>query len=181
MSDSNVRQGPDRAALVVAALLFIVAGLVGFDANSLTIGSTYGMGPKAMPYVISGGLIILGFAHVITAFKEGIPVPDPVDPKAIAWLAGGLLGLIACIGLGGGFILATATVFAATARAFGRNEKIKLRTGFELRLEERPITLHVSQTYVDFAIGLVLGLVIYLAFAKGLTLSLPQGPLEKLI
>lgn len=158
MSNGIAKPGPDRTALIVAALLFLIAGVVGYDANSLTLTSNYGIGPKAVPLVVCAALAILGLCHVYVAFKGGIPRPEAADPRAVLWLTGGLIGLIACIGFGGGFIVATAIVFAATARSFGREALL-----------------------ADFGIGLVLGLVIYLAFSKGLSLSLPQGPLEKLL
>ena len=68
-----------------------------------------------------------------------------------------LVFLIACIGLGGGFSIAIAVVFACTSRGMGRQALL-----------------------VDAAIGLVLGLAIFLVFAKLLTLILPSGPLERL-
>ena len=146
-------------ALVVAGLLLFLAVLILRDAFSLTLTATYGVGPTAMPYVVGAGLILLALAHLVVAFKDGLPEPDDeVDPTAIYWLTGGLLGLIACIGLGVGFIPATTIVFAATARAFGRRALL-----------------------VDALIGLGLGVAIYLLFSKLLTLSLPQGPLENLI
>jgi putative tricarboxylic transport membrane protein len=60
--------------------------------------------------------------------------------------------------VGGGFIAGTALLFAATATAFGRRA---------------PVT--------DLAIGLALGAVVYLLFVKLLSLSLPMGPLERLL
>ena len=65
--------------------------------------------------------------------------------------------LIAIIGLGGGFILATTALFVTTATAFGRRAIL-----------------------ADLAIGFVLTTLIYLAFSRLLTLSLPAGPLERL-
>ncbi|WNJ88442.1 tripartite tricarboxylate transporter TctB family protein [Bosea sp. 685] len=147
----------DRPALVVAALLLIAAALVFYDARSQTIVSTYGLGPTAMPYLVSAVLAILGLSHVVVAFREGLPKPEAVDRNAILWLTGGLIGLIACIGLGGGFIIATALVFSCTARSFGR-----------------------QALAIDFGIGLVLGLSIFLLFSKLLQLTLPSGPLETL-
>ena len=147
----------DRPALVVAALLLIAAALVFYDARSQTIVSTYGLGPTAMPYLVSAVLAILGLSHVVVAFREGLPKPEAVDRNAILWLTGGLIGLIACIGLGGGFIIATAIVFSCTARSFGR-----------------------QALAIDFGIGAVLGLSIFLLFSKLLQLTLPSGPLENL-
>jgi putative tricarboxylic transport membrane protein len=147
----------DWPALVVAALLLIAAALVFYDARSQTIVSTYGLGPTAMPYLVSAVLAILGLSHVVVAFREGLPKPEAVDRNAILWLTGGLIGLIACIGLGGGFIIATAIVFSFTARSFGR-----------------------QALAIDFGIGAVLGLSIFLLFSKLLQLTLPSGPLENL-
>ncbi|POR52364.1 tripartite tricarboxylate transporter TctB family protein [Bosea psychrotolerans] len=157
MNQDVTRSRVDWPALVVAALLLIAAALVFYDARSQTIVSTYGLGPTAMPYLVSTVLAILGLSHVVVAFREGLPKPEAVDSNAILWLAGGLIGLIACIGLGGGFIIATAIVFSCTARSFGR-----------------------QALAIDFGIGTVLGLSIFLLFSKLLQLTLPSGPLENL-
>jgi len=157
MTNETRTQGANKPALIVGVLLLIVAALVGFDASRQTITSTYGVGPTAMPYVVTAGLVILGLAHFVVAFREGLPEPEAADTNALLWIAGGLVFLIACIGLGGGFIIAIAVVFACTARGMGRQALL-----------------------VDAVIGFVLGLVIYLVFAKLLTLILPSGPLERL-
>ena len=65
--------------------------------------------------------------------------------------------MIAIIGLGGGFIPAMTVLFAATATAFGRRAIL-----------------------ADLAIGFVIGTIIYIAFSRLLTLSLPAGPIERL-
>ena len=148
----------DRPALIVGLLLLAAAAIVAFDASRQTITSNYGVGPTAMPYVVCAGLTVLGLAHFIVAFNDGLPKPEAADGKALLWIVGGLVGLVACIALGGGFIIATAIIFACTARGFGREALI-----------------------VDIVIGAVLGTVIYLVFLKLLTLSLPAGPLEALL
>ncbi|CAN7491522.1 tripartite tricarboxylate transporter TctB family protein [Bosea sp. LjRoot237] len=148
----------DRPALVVGLLLLAAAAIVAFDASRQTITSNYGVGPTAMPYVVCIGLTVLGLAHFIVAFKDGLPKPEEADGKALLWIIGGLVGLVACIALGGGFIIATAIIFACTARGFGRDALI-----------------------VDIVIGAVLGAIIYVVFLKLLTLSLPAGPLEALL
>lgn len=148
----------DRPALIVALLLLAAAAIVAFDASRQTITSNYGVGPTAMPYVVCAGLAMLGLAHLVVAFKDGLPQPEVADARALLWIVGGLVGLVACIALGGGFIIATAIIFACTARGFGRDALI-----------------------VDIVIGAVLGAVIYLVFLKLLTLSLPAGPLEALL
>ncbi|WP_306225905.1 tripartite tricarboxylate transporter TctB family protein [Bosea beijingensis] len=157
MTNDTRTQGANKPALVVGVLLLIAAALVGYDASQQTITSTYGVGPTAMPYVVAAGLVILGLAHFVVAFREGLPQPEDADNKALLWIAGGLVFLIACIGLGGGFVIAIAVVFACTARGMGR-----------------------QALAVDAVIGFVLGLIIFLVFAKVLTLILPSGPLERL-
>jgi putative tricarboxylic transport membrane protein len=169
---ADARRAPrfNLVPAVVGVLLLALAGLLTLDAASLTLATPYGLGPQAVPYLVAGGLFILGCAHLVTAARgfvpdtvvaaiEGAPVhPEPSDPAAVAWIVGGLVALIATIGLGGGFVPATALLFAATARAFGRRALL-----------------------VDLLIGFGFGLVVYLAFTRLLTLSLPQGPLERLL
>lgn len=157
MTNETSKAGANKPALIVGMLLLIVAALVGYDASQQTITSTYGVGPTAVPYVVAAGLVILGLAHFVVAFREGLPEPEEADGNALLWIAGGLIFLIACIALGGGFVIAIAVVFACTARGMGRRALA-----------------------VDAAIGFVLGLVIFLVFAKLLTLILPSGPLERL-
>lgn len=158
MSQEPLAHRPDKPALLVGVLLLAVAAIVGYDASTQTITSNYGLGPTAMPYVVCSGLVLLGLAHLVVAFREGLPRPDEADRGALLWIAAGLAGLIASIALGGGFVLATTLVFACTARGFGRRAFL-----------------------VDAIIGFVLGLVIFLVFAKLLTLLLPSGPLERLL
>lgn len=158
MSEPAARKRPETSALVVAAILFVLAGVIAFDASRLEITSTYGLGPKAMPIAIAIGMGLLGIGHVIMAFRGTWPEPEPGDAKAIFLILGGLATLMALIGLGGGFIPATAILFAATATAFGRRA-----------------------IFTDLAIGLVLAIVVFLIFDKLLTLSLPAGPIERLL
>jgi putative tricarboxylic transport membrane protein len=158
MNDMSQRRGVDRPALVVGLLLTGLAAIVLRDAFAQTMVATYGIGPKAMPLLIGGGLLLLAIGHFVVALREGLPRPDSADPVAIGWAVTGLLGLIGAIWLGAGFIIATAIVFAFIARAMGRRALL-----------------------ADLGIGFGLGIAIYLMFAKVLTLSLPMGPLERLI
>ena len=149
----------DRTAAAIGAALLALAGVIAWQATTLPEASGYGLGPSAMLYVVASGLSLLGLGHVVSAAaKAGLPEREPADWGAVAWIGGGLAAVIALVAFGGGFIPAMALLFAATARAFGR----------------RAAT-------VDLLIGLGLGLVVYILFTKLLTLSLPVGPLERLI
>ena len=158
MADARHAPRFDIVPAVVGILLLLIAGVVAWDAASLTLATPYGLGPHAVPYLVAGGLVILGGAHLFAAVRSAPAPLDLSDSMALAWIVGGLVALIATIWLGGGFIPATALLFAATARGFGRRALL-----------------------ADLAIGLAMGVVVYLAFTRLLTLSLPQGPLERLL
>jgi putative tricarboxylic transport membrane protein len=152
------RAGPDHAGIAIAALLAAIAGVILFDASQLQLTSTYGVGPKMMPIVVAGGIALLAAANFVLAWRGDFPERESADAKAILLILGGLIGVIALIGLGGGAIAAIAVLFVTTSAAFGHRRLL-----------------------LDIVIGLILGLVIFLLFDKLLTLSLPAGPLERLM
>ncbi len=149
--------GPDTAGMVIAGLLLLLAVVIFWDTSTLQLATTYGIGPKAMPYVIATGLVLLAAGNFLLAWRADFPERENIDLQAIVLILGGLAALIVIIGLGGGFIAATTILFAATATAFGRRA-----------------------VHIDLAIGLALAVAVYLLFDKLLTLSLPAGPLERL-
>ncbi len=148
----------DRAGLVIAFALAVLAVVLVFDAFRLPPGAMYGVGPGAMPLVVAVGLGLLAIGNLIDALRGNMPPRESADPKPVLLILGGLALLIAIIGFGGGFILATSALFVATSAAFGRRALL-----------------------IDAAIALVLSTLIFLAFDKLLTLSLPTGPLERLL
>jgi putative tricarboxylic transport membrane protein len=148
----------DPAGLVIALILLALAGLVYWDTNRLELNAVYGIGPKAMPYVVATGLLLLALGNAVLALRGALPERETIDFGALALILGGLAALIALIAFGGGFILATAVLFAAVSTAFGRRAIL-----------------------TDLLIGLGLGLAAYLLFAKLLALTLPVGPLERLL
>ena len=147
----------DPAGIVIAGSLLVCANMILWDVSRLEISQTYGLGPKAMPIIVAAGLILLASGNFVIALRGGLPEREKTDREAIYFILGGLAALIVLIGSGGGFIPAAAILFATTSAAFGRRAVL-----------------------TDLAIGLWLGLAIYLAFDKLLTLSLPAGPIEKL-
>ena len=158
MDNSHLRRRADLAGIVIAGLLMCLSGVIWWDMSTLELSAVYGLGPKAMPMVVATGLALLALGNAVLALRGDLPERGAGDPRAILLILGGLAALILLIHFGGGFIPATAILFATVATAFGRR-------AFP----------------VDLAIGFALGLAIYLLFAKLLTLSLPMGPLERLI
>ncbi len=148
----------DPAGLAAAAFLVALAAVIVWDASQLTISSAYGLGPQAVPIVIAAGLALLGLGNLVMAVRHDFPVREETNPKAILLILGGLAALMALIAIGAGFIFATAILFACTSAGFGRRALV-----------------------TDLGIGLLLGAAMYLLFVKVLTLSLPAGPLERLL
>lgn len=148
----------DRAGVVIAVLLAGLAGVLVWDARGLQSVTMYGMGPEAMPVVIASGLALLAIGNFVDALRGNWPARESADPVPVALILVGLALLIAIIGFGGGFILATSALFVTTSAAFGRRAIL-----------------------VDSIIALVMSTLIYLAFDRLLTLSLPAGPLERLL
>jgi putative tricarboxylic transport membrane protein len=148
----------DRAGLVIAFALAVLAAVLVWDASRLPAVGTYGVGPGAMPVVVAIGLALLAIGNLVDTLRGNLPPRESADPKPVLLILVGLALLIAIIGLGGGFILATSALFVATSAAFGRRAIL-----------------------ADLGIAIVLTTLIYLAFDKLLTLSLPAGPLERLL
>jgi putative tricarboxylic transport membrane protein len=148
----------NRPALVVGIVLIAVAAVIAYDASQMSRGAIYGIGPTAMPNVLAIFFAGLGVCHLFVAFREGLPTPDIADWTAFAWVAGALFALIGAVAAGGGFILGATLLFAMTARAFGRKAFAK-----------------------DVLIGFVIGVLVFLLFNNLLSLTLPQGPLERLL
>ena len=148
----------DRAGIAIAIGLLVVAGLIVFDVNGMGGGMAYGIGPQAMPLVIASGLGLLAIGNLVMALRGELPERESADPRAVLLILGGFVALIALIAFGGGFIIATAILFATTSAAFGRKAVV-----------------------TDLVIGVVLATIIFLIFDKLLTLSLPAGPLERLL
>ena len=148
----------DPAGMAIGVALLALSAALAWDLTSLQLTSTYGVGPKAMPIIVAGGLAVLAIANLVTAWRGDLPERESYDPKPVILILGGLAALIAIIAFGGGFIPAIAILFAATSAAFGRRAVI-----------------------ADLIIGAVLALIVFLLFSKLLTLSLPIGPLERLM
>jgi len=153
----NRERRPDRAAFVIGIVLG-VAGLA-------MIANTYGavttisqdpIGPKGYPYVIGAALVGLSVWTMIEAWRGDFPAREAQNLPPIWWILGGLVGQLLLLNAAG-FSIATGVLFAATAYAFGQRRIL-----------------------MTLPIGIVFAFVVWIAFAKGLGLGLPAGPLEHL-
>lgn len=151
------RRGPDRAGFVIAALL-VLAGIA-IAVSMMRTGGVAGyspVGPKTFPYIIAAGLFGLGVLTAIEAWRGDFPEREPQAFGPMAWLIGGLVIQMLTMKTVG-FSIATGLLFAATAKGFGRGPLWK-----------------------TVPIGIVFAFIVWFIFAKGLQLTLPAGPLERL-
>jgi putative tricarboxylic transport membrane protein len=149
--------GPDRAVLVIAALLMLAGIAVGgatYMAESRTGYSP--VSARTVPFILAGALLVLGLLTVFAGIRRRFPKREKQDIPPMLWLVGGLaVQLLTMKTLG--FSIATGLLFAAAARGFGR-----------------------GPLWMTIPVGIVFSLVVWIIFAKGLQLTLPAGPLEKL-
>ena len=157
---------PAEAILSCAVLVLGIAVAVGASQMS-GAGGYARVGPNAAPAVIAGGLILLGIWLAYEACSGGWrnAIPDdaaergehPFHAGAFIWVSVGLFAQILLIH-SAGFVLAQAVLFACVARGFGSSKLPR-----------------------DFAIGLILGLGVFLFFVKFLNVNLPAGWLQPLL
>ncbi|HLS58291.1 MAG TPA: tripartite tricarboxylate transporter TctB family protein [Paracoccaceae bacterium] len=156
MSTGNPRR-PDRPVLVIAAALFALAALIVWQTREMQVAATYArVGPRQFPYVVAAGLAALGVGTVIAALRGSFPEREKEEFGPMAWIVAGLVIQMLILRTAG-FSVATGILFALSARGFGR----------------RPV-------WLSFLIGTVFSFLIWILFARGLQLSLPAGPLERL-
>jgi putative tricarboxylic transport membrane protein len=158
MSGPAAPRRPDRAGFVIAVLLAFVAAVIFFDTRAMKVTAAYArVGPTTFPYVIAAGLAVLAVGTALSAWRGGFPAREPERLAPIVWIVGGLVLQLLLL-KPAGFAIATGLLFALTARGFGRG----------------PLWLTIP-------IGVVFSLAVWVVFARVLMLSLPAGPLERLI
>lgn len=169
MSTDSHNFGPSWRTLAgIALFLEALALFIWLDANRLPPAGAVGVGPAPAMYLVAAFVAALGLAHGLMAWgrrvretEEGFTPRDATpttNRAALAWILGGLATLGACVAMGAGFIVGATALFISTARAFGQP------------LGARSVS-----------IGLVLTSLVFLFFARVLSLSLPIGPLETLL
>lgn len=160
MSDGQATRmhRPDWAVLAIAVLLAGIAAVIVWDTQRLAVAAAYArVGPAAFPYTIAAALVGLAAWTAIAGWRGGFPAREPVELGPVAWIVAGLVGQLLLLPYAG-FSLATGVLFAFTAKGLGRG----------------PLWLTVPG-------GAVFSFFVWLMFSKVLQLSLPAGPLERLV
>ena len=156
-------------AEVVLSLGVLALGLgAAWIAFSLPETSGYArIGPNFMPKFVAGGLVVMGVWLLAEVFTGGWRDAVPDDPAArgehafswpaFAWVSAGLFAQMALIH-SGGFVVAAMVLYACVARGFGSARFVR-----------------------DLAIGVVLGLCVFLFFVRFLNVNLPAGWLQPVL
>lgn len=155
--EANLSRRPDGAALVIALVLAAIAGVIIWQTSQMRVSPIQArVGPTVFPYIVAGGMLALAAATVVSALRRGFPerTDDAIAP--ILWIVGGLLGQIFLLSWAG-FSIATGVLFGCTAMGFGRGPLWK-----------------------TIPVGAVFAFIVWFIFARGLQLSLPAGPFERL-
>lgn len=153
---------PAWPEIAVAAAVIAIALASAWQTFSIPKSPLYSqVGPTLAPHLVWVGLLALGLALLATALRGGWQGAEEretaPDRVALGWLAAGLVLNVVLIGPAG-FTVASVVLFTCVARAFGSRRLVR-----------------------DVAIGLVLALVAYFGFARGLGLDIGQGPVERAI
>ena len=133
----------------------VLAAVIAADASRLAGAASYArIGPQNVPYVIAFCLGGLGVWTIFAAFRGDFPAREPQEFRPVIWIVAGLLIQLALLQRAG-FSIATGLLFGCVAYGLGR----------------RPL-------WIGVPIGILIAFVVWVIFARGLSLSLPGGPLE---
>jgi putative tricarboxylic transport membrane protein len=156
-----------KTAADLGAALFVVAlgGVAAWQATVIPTSPIYAqVGPKAVPYLIAAGLLLLGVALTVVALRGGwsddieeLQDAPPVNLRALGLLLAGLLANLALIGPFG-FTVAATVQFALVAAAFGSRSHLR-----------------------NLGIAFVVALGAYALFVKLLGVNIGAGVVEALV
>ncbi|MGH9784680.1 MAG: tripartite tricarboxylate transporter TctB family protein [Terriglobia bacterium] len=149
------------------ALGIIALGIcLGVGSFGIPFGAGYDrIGPRFFPSVVAAGLTLLGSALAVAAIRgkgiqpaaaEAASSGTSTNRRALGFLAVALLLNLILLERAG-FVVASSALFWLAARGFG---------------SERPVR--------DAVIALLLSLLVYAAFTRGLGLTLPRGIFDPL-
>ncbi|GAA1019091.1 membrane protein [Acrocarpospora pleiomorpha] len=150
-------------ALIVLGLgVFVIAG----TANVAAAASTLGLGPRFFPLLVGAAMIVIGVCYVVDVVRGGHGDPEEsedVDARAPAdWRGVGLVSVIFLIFAALldllGWVIAGALLFFGLALALGARDRLRAAV-----------------------VAIILAVATYLAFVKGLGVTLPGGLLSGVI
>ena len=154
------------ADLAVAVAVIVLGICVGVGSFGIPLGAGYDrIGPRFFPSMVAAGLVLLGSALAVAAIRARVTRPAAAESAGTSistnWVALGCLSVALLLNLflleRAGFVIASSALFWLAASGFG---------------SERPAR--------DAVIAVLLSALVYVAFTRGLGLTLPLGILERL-
>ncbi|MEV0144235.1 MULTISPECIES: tripartite tricarboxylate transporter TctB family protein [unclassified Nonomuraea] len=144
-------------ALVVLGLgVLVIVGTL----NVSAAGSQLGIGPRFFPTLVGGAMIVVGVFYVIDVLRGGHGDPEdsedvdagaPADWRSVALVSGIFLAFVTVLNVVG-WVIGSALLFFGLSLALGAEHRVRAAV-----------------------VGVVIGLVTYLLFVKGLGVTLPAG------
>jgi putative tricarboxylic transport membrane protein len=155
-----------EAVLATAVIVFGI-GVV-WQASQIRLTPAYSMvGPRVIPYIVGAGLVLTGLWLAVEAVtgrgaavsteSEDVDPTLPTDWRTVGLLALALLAYLFLL-VPAGFVVASTVLFVWAAFAMG---------------SRRPVR--------DVVVGVVLAVVLYVGFTRGLGLHLPAGVLAGIV
>lgn len=165
MRGAALRRWDELGELLLAVAVALFGAAVIWQTTLIRITPVSArVGPRVIPYIVGGGLIVLGLwlaAEAVTG-RAARPTADsedadptlPTDWPTVGMLVASLVVYLLLIERAG-FVIASALLFFGATFAMGSRRVIR-----------------------DLAIGIALSLIVYLVFTRALDLRLPAGVLN---
>ncbi|WP_082589555.1 tripartite tricarboxylate transporter TctB family protein [Nostocoides sp. Soil756] len=158
----------DRAQLGLCAALAVAGVVVIVDASRLgpVTSSNDPIGPKAMPFLVGGLLLLVSVLYAVDVLRGGVGEAEEgedvelgqgADWKTVSILAGAFV-LNALLIEPLGWVISGALLFALSAFALGNRHHVR-----------------------GLAVGIAMSLATFYAFAIGLGVNLPAGILQGIL
>lgn len=148
--------------LGVAALGVFIA----VETSQIAVAPLYAkIGPGVIPYLVAGGLILLGLLFAVNAARGSAPAAQPRetppaeahDWRALVVISAGLIVQMLLLERAG-FIIASIVLFVCVSFGFGSRRYLR-----------------------DVIIAILLTIAVYVGFTRGLNLPLPAGLLKDML
>jgi hypothetical protein len=156
-----MRSSGATGQILVATGVLVLAAVAGYQTLVIPVSPLYAkVGPTVFPWLVAGGLALLGLALLFQAWRGGWAlepeVQEAIDRPALGWVLAGLVLNVALIKYLG-FIIASTLLFCCVARAFGSRRLVR-----------------------DSLIAIVFAAVTYFGFARVLGINIGGGLIEQL-
>ncbi len=167
--ETRERRGAAIGETILSAAVIIFGFAIVWQTTQVRLTPAYSkVGPRVIPYIVGAGLVIIGGWLLVEALtgrwgsavgteSEDVDPTLPTDWRTVGILAASLLAYLVLLEPAG-FVIASTALFSGAAYAMG------------------------SRRYArDITCGLVMAVLLYVGFTRGLDLQLPAGILVGVI